>query len=158
MWIPNGGWYRIWTCGCFLDNISLAKKLNKPLWQPSMVTGEKTGYLRSPSNGNQFIPTTMVATHSGFTLWRMLGSNQHLLLIGTWTITLLESNQYSAPRSALPIKLILHVYRHATHHRYIIQSPKDCNLGVFHVRIRLYSSAVDVYTPRCLSYFNDCGF
>ena len=44
------------------------------------VTGEKTGYLRSLSNGNQFVPTTMVATHSGFTLWRMLGSNQRLLL------------------------------------------------------------------------------
>nr|DAE97600.1 MAG TPA: hypothetical protein [Caudoviricetes sp.] len=43
------------------------------------MTGEKTGYLRSLSNGNQFVPTTMVATHSGFTLWRMLGSNQRLL-------------------------------------------------------------------------------
>nr|DAJ99149.1 MAG TPA: hypothetical protein [Caudoviricetes sp.] len=26
------------------------------------------------------------------------------------------------------------------------------------VRIRLYSSAVDVYRLRCLSHFNDCGF
>lgn len=43
------------------------------------VTGEKTGYLRSLSNGNQFVPTTVVATHRGFTLWRMLGLNQRLL-------------------------------------------------------------------------------
>ena len=67
----------------FYNNISLAKKLNNPLWQPSMVTGEKTGYLRSPLNGNQFVPTTMVATHSGFTLWRMLESNQRLIVFTT---------------------------------------------------------------------------
>lgn len=86
-----------------MNDISLAKRLNKPLWQPSMWVCVKTGYLRSHSNGDTLTPTTMVATHSGFTLWRMLGSNQRLLFSRLWTVKFLESNQYVQPYSALPL-------------------------------------------------------
>lgn len=103
--LPKNKWRMVQDLNLWLfcNNISLAKKLNKPLWQPSVVAGEKTGYLRSLINGNQLIPTTMVATHSGFTLWRMLGSNQRLLLRTLWTVKFLESNQYVEPHSALPL-------------------------------------------------------
>lgn len=50
------------------------------------VTGEKTGYLRSLITATSLYRPTMVATHSGFTLWRIL-----------------ESNQYVEPHSALPL-------------------------------------------------------
>lgn len=47
--LPKNKWRMVQDLNLWLfcNNISLAKKLNKPLWQPSMVTGEKTGYRRS---------------------------------------------------------------------------------------------------------------
>lgn len=129
-----------------------------------MVTGEKTGYLRSPFNGNQFIPTTMVATHSGFTLWRMLGSNQRLIVFTTKLIlhvverTGIKPVLFTLIVTVLSLHHLSIFYRHATLHRYIIQSPQGLQSRCLLVRIRLYSSAVDVYTLRCFTHFNDCGF
>lgn len=102
--LPKNKWRMVQDLNLWLfcNNISLAKKLNKPLWQPSMWLVRKQG-TSVLSNGNQFVPTTMVATHSGFTLWRMLDSNQRLLLRTLWTVKFLESNQYVEPHSALPL-------------------------------------------------------
>lgn len=84
--LPKNKWRMVQDLNLwlFFNNISLAKKLNNPLWQPSMWVCVKTGYLRSHSNGDTLTPTTVVATHRGFTLWRMLGSNQHLLFSRLW--------------------------------------------------------------------------
>lgn len=126
------------------------------------MTGEKTGYLRSLSNGNQFVPTTMVATHSGFTLWRMLESNQRLIVFTTKLIPQMVERTGIKPVLFTLIVTVLTLHHRSIFYRHTILvvsfDHRKIAISMSYVRIRLYSSAVDVYTLRCLSHFNDCGF
>lgn len=88
-------------------------------------------------NDRCLMPTIVVATHHGFTLWRMLESNQRLIVFTTKLIlhmvertgikpvpvATLDDHAYVTPSLDIlpPCDISCH----------IIHSPKDCNLGDF---------------------------
>lgn len=63
-------------CSTVFKTVALNQTL--PTFHVSGLRKQGTSVLSLTAN--QLIPTTVVATHSGFTLWRMLDSNQRLLL------------------------------------------------------------------------------
>lgn len=104
---------------------------------------------------NQTLPT--------FHTWSfLLESNQRLIVFTTKLIPQMVERTGIKPVLFTLIVTVLTLHHLSIFYRHTILvvsfDHRKIAISMSYVRIRLYSSAVDVYTLRCLSHFNDCGF
>lgn len=152
----TGGKCEIWTHGTLLffgfqDRCNKPDSANFPCGIPSMTRTYRNWILSPvclPVSSWGYGAVDRIRTYEAisdrFTVCCLYPS--WLQRHGSWGKTMIARCYENYPRI------------NATLHRHIIQSPQGLQSGCLLVRIRLYSSAVDVYTLRCFTHFNDCGF